>query len=261
MNKVLFLSLIGIMFLIVACESTEEGCLDIRSANFDVNAVMACDSCCVLPTARLDVDLVFDTFDFNFGTQYQLSNGDTFRLRSLRLPFSDFTFRNAIESYQVQDTMLNVEPRTTDDYFIVESSSIATIGFTDFVDRIDSVDCIVGYDRDDLESLQPFIDLHPTVRALEVINRFYVDSTDIYFQAEMSVEIADSVRQLQISNIKNPNLLLAYEVPIEPVLGLPWAVPIVVDVNKMMVGIDSTQTNEMMAETIGCNISAAISSN
>lgn len=246
----------------LACETSEEGCLDIGAANFNVHAVNACDSCCVLPVARLDVDLLYDTLNFRFGTDYPLSHtDDTVRILSFSLPFSDFTFNSPSTQYRVKDTMLNVTPQTLDDYFIIESSAVETIGFTDFVDNINSVDCTVGYEKAKLETLQPFIDLHPTIRALEVTSRFYDDSLDVFFVADLAIEIADSVRSLQIVSIDNSRIQLQYEEPIEPALGLPWTIPLSIDLRQMLIGIDSLQTNEMMAETIGANISASISSN
>lgn len=262
MTKTLLISLIAVALSMLACETSEEGCLDIRAANFDVHAVNACDSCCVLPVARLDVDLSYDTLTFRFGTEYQLiDTEDTIRILSFSLPFSEFAFNSSSSRYQVKDTMLNVVPQTLDDYFIIESSAVETIGFTDFVDNINSVDCTVGYDKAKLASLQPFIDLHPTIRALEVTSRFYDDSLDVFFAAELSIEIADSVRLLRIPDIDNSSIQLEYEEPIELALGLPWTVPMNIDLRQMLVGIDPLQTNEMMAETIGANLSASISSN
>ena len=254
--------MLGIILLILACEENEDGCLDLRAANFNVNAVTSCDSCCVFPQARLDIDLIFDTLSFNFGTAYPINQGvDTIRMTAFRLPFSDFVFSNSTTSYQALDTMLNVRPTNKDDFLIIESTSIEPIGFTDFVDVIEAVDFIVGYDRPRLEGLQPFIELHPTIRALEVINRFYVDTTDTYFMAELSVEIGDSLRRLQVSMIQNQSLRIDYEEPIELSLGLPWNVPVNLDVNVMLDGIKPEQTNELMAATIGDNISAAITGN
>ena len=246
----------------LACQENERGCLDIRSANFNVSAVTECDSCCVFPQARLDVDLVFDTLPFSFNAQYPINDGvDTVRVTLFRLAFSDFFFSNANNTFEVLDTMLNEQPTSKDDFFIVESSSLEPIGFTDFVDDINTVDFIVGYDQPRLESLQPFIDLHPTIRALEVINRFYVDTTDTYFMAELNVEIADSLRRLQVRTIQNQEMRLEYDEPIVLALGIPWNVPMNIDLNIMLDGIKPEQTNELMAETIGQNISAAITGN
>ena len=246
----------------LACEENEDGCLDVRSTNFNVNAVTACDSCCILPIARLDVNLNFDTLPFRFGAIYGINGGeDSVQVITFRLPFSDFTFSNSTTAYEVLDTMLNVQPVHKDDFLIVESTSLRTIGFTDFIDTVTTVDFTVGYDRPALEALQPFIDLSPTIRALEVINRFYVDSTDTYFMAELSVDIGDSLRRLQVPLIQDPILRLEYDDPIELALGISWNVPMNIDVSMMLEGIEPEQSNELIVETIGNNISAAITGN
>ena len=82
-----------------------------------------------------------------------------------------------------------------------------------------------------------------------------------YFMAELAVEIGDSLRRLQVSMIQNQSLRIDYEEPIELSLGLPWNVPVNLDVNVMLDGIKPEQTNELMSATIGDNISAAITGN
>jgi len=235
--------------------------LDKRAANFDVHAVNSCDSCCIFPKALLKTNFSFDTLEsFSFGAEYTINEDrDTIRLFSIRLPFSDFTFSNSSKSLTVLDTMRNVVPRTKDDFLLVESSDVTNIGFTDFTDSIKTVDFTIGFDKEQFRSLEPHIDLHPSIRALETIGRFYDDSLDVYAMAELSLLIGDSTRQLLVLDIADPKKQINYEPSIEPMEGFPWNIPIDIDIKQMLVGIDSSQPNEVMAQTIGLNISAAIS--
>lgn len=256
---ILGFSLLLSIILFTRCEESEPGCLDKNAENFDVQAIDACDTCCILPQVRLDMDLMFDTLPVSLGVDYAFgADADTFNLRSIVLPFSDFTFIGPEGMWVVEDTIRNFSPTAKDDYLIIENNGRQNIGFTSFLNAIKDVDMTLGYSEARLRNLQPFIDIHPTGRVLRLTRRLYADSTDVFTQMEMEIELADSVRSLLITEIPDQKLKLTYVDGLRPQQGMAWDVPVQLDMNRLLRGVDVTAPNEVIAETIGQNLAVSV---
>lgn len=246
----------ALVLLLFSCEESVDGCLDIRASNFDVMAVTACDSCCTFPTGSLDIDFRFDTLPLSFNNDFLLGE-DSIQLRSLELPFSQFSLMRLGETFNFIDTILRFTPTMRDDYVLIERANSQTIGRTDFVTQIDSINARVGLDIDELDMLRPFIDVSNGNNVNFLISNMYVDSLDIFVQARMEVEIADSVRSLEILSISNPTIAFADTVNI--MQGQNWSIDWDLDVKVLLQGISPNDTNESMAEKISQNIAESIS--
>ena len=114
----------------------------------------------------------------------------------------------------------------------------------------------VGLDPSATLSLRPFEDITAASNFIDVIEDMYVDSSATLVQARARITIADSTRVLEIMDIGDPQLSISTNLML--VRGMPWTVEILMDVRKLVEGISADDTNEVMAATIGRNISAAI---
>ena len=94
---ILGFSLLLSIILFTRCEESEPGCLDKNAENFDVQAIDACDTCCILPQVRLDMDLMFDTLPVSLGVDYAFG-ADTVSQLYLHLHLSEDICRVSIQS-------------------------------------------------------------------------------------------------------------------------------------------------------------------
>ena len=249
------LSIAVLVTILLSCEESVDGCLDIRATNFDVAAVTACDSCCTLPTGSLDLVFKFDTLNLSFNTDYPLGV-DTIQLNSIELPFSQFRLLRLGAEFNFIDSILRFSPRMRDDYILVERVA-QSIGHTDFVTLIDSIECRVGIDVDEINQLRPFIDVSSGNNVNLLIANLYDDALDSFIQARMEVQIADSIRAIEIQSIANPTIAFADTVDI--VQGQNWTIDWELDVKKMLDGISPENTNEEIGEIISQNLAESIS--
>jgi len=249
----LYLALI--IITLFSCEESVDGCLDIRASNFDVTAVTACDSCCTFPTGSLSLDFRFDTLDLSFNTDYPLGE-DTIQLRSIRLPFSQFKLIRLGEELNLIDSVLRFSPYLRDDYVVIELETAQTIGHTDYVTLIDHIEARVGIDTDEVNQLQPFIDISGGNNVNQLISKMYNDSLMRFAQVIMEVEIEDSIRDLEILSIENP--IISLNDTIDILQGRNWTIDWELDVKRMLDGINPTMSNEAIADVIGQNLSGAV---
>ncbi len=254
-------SVLFILLLHTSCEVREPGCLDTRAENFDFDAVDECDSCCVLPSAFLNISYVFDTTDFSFGDTILMESGDTLMINSIQLSFSEFSFMTGSEMLFLTDTIRNEQPLVRDNYLILSSSDrLEQIGRSDFVNEVLTYTCRVGLDPGLTLGLKPFEDISDDSNFINVIEDMYVDSTSTLVQSRMVLTVADSINRdtisLDILNIENPNISVRDTVNV--VLGQSWTVNMTMDMAVVIDGIEANQTNELMETTIGNNITRAI---
>ena len=249
---------IGILILVTwSCETRDPGCLDPMAMNFDFNAIDECDSCCVLPSALLNISYVFDTMDFNFGDDIVLADNDTLVINSIQLPFSEFSFRSGTDNLLLTDTIRNQQPLIRDNYLILSSSDrIEPIGRSDFVTQVLEYTCRLGLDPNVSLGLKPFEDIPSASNFINVIEEMYDDSTSTLVQARMTLTLDDSTRNLELLDIIDPNIVVKDTVDIE--LGRNWTLGMRMDMSILIEGIQASQSNQLMETTISQNISRAI---
>lgn len=244
-----------------SCDTREPGCLDITAENYDPQAINECDSCCLAPAISLRVNNFYienqDTFSFAFNRLMPYVGTDSIVINSLTLPFSDFRFHSDGETYLSIDTIRRRTPRVIDDFITLTSTSRSQpLGRSDFVTNLDGYSMRVGLDENEVNALMPFATISSDARFLDVMDDMYVDSTSTLVQARMRLTIKDSTRVLDILEIADP--LITIETDTEITLGFPWVVSFDMNLRQMIEGINADDTNEVMAETIGRNISASI---
>jgi len=226
--------------------------------NYDVFAVSACDSCCVFPVVKLNTRFRYDTIDqITFGALYPYIADDSVSVIDMELSFSDFHFISGTTTHKILDTIPGEQPRIYDDFLVIKRASRnVTIGHTNFVENIDEVSFNVGLDKDLAEGLKPYEEVNINTQFIEVIEDMYVDSSSTLLQARMTFVYKDTF-ELNITEIENQEITLFLDT--EPRPGIPWEVPIDIDIRKMIDGIIASDTQEVIEQTIGRNLSASIS--
>jgi hypothetical protein len=79
------------LLLIAACAQDEEGCLDVRAKNFDIEADKNC--CCDYPIMNLEISPIFgsDALPFRLGSPYSYPSGPVFKVLE-----NQFFLRNVV---------------------------------------------------------------------------------------------------------------------------------------------------------------------
>lgn len=87
-----------------ACNSKEEGCLDIRAKNFDFSADKPCDDCCTYPSLVLSVSHTWeDSIAFRNNSVFQTPASDTFKVLRLEYFVSGFQLIDVNEKLNLVD--------------------------------------------------------------------------------------------------------------------------------------------------------------
>lgn len=91
------LSFFIILIFVSSCYEPIDGCIDILSTNYQLDADNECDDCCTYPNTRLILDYNFGEEDFDRSLYYDFGTGD-----SLRILNSHYFIRDL---YLVQDSI------------------------------------------------------------------------------------------------------------------------------------------------------------
>jgi len=241
--------------ILFSCENSDPGCLDLLAENYDVFAVSECDSCCVFPDANINLAFEYDTIEnFTFNTLYPYEGTDSILISNFQLPIHQFTFYSDGSAYKIIDTIRGQVPRIYDDYILKEKSSAnIVIGQTNFVAEIDSVSFSIGLEESGTLALRPYENVEQQSKFIAVVDEMYVDSIPQLFQARIELEIADSLRKLELHAIASPQLGFSISESLSP--GVSWTIPLDIDLRMAIDGIKAEDSNEVMSTTISNNIS------
>jgi len=249
---------VSLILIVYSCETSEPGCLDIIAENYDVFAVTECDSCCQYPSVTLSTQFRFDSIELlTFTTRYKYTETDTIAVRDIQLTFSEFSFYEQGSELKIIDTIRNESPRIYDDFVLIEKASKSrVVGKTNFLKVIDSVRVHTGLSPSSLAQLDPYDRVVNDSRFTALYNKMYVDSIDQLFQFRMDLEIGDSIREIEIKEL--PFTSVGWEISEELKPGNSWSIPIYIDIRKLIDGISSEDSNEMISTTISENLPASI---
>jgi hypothetical protein len=79
--------------IIISCYEHEKGCRDINALNFSVSADEECDdNCCTYPNVEFIVNFIYKNSVIDTSTYFPITAGDSIRLKSAKIFFSDFSF-------------------------------------------------------------------------------------------------------------------------------------------------------------------------
>ena len=240
------------------CIRDRPGCLDLIAENYDVFAFTECDSCCIYPSATLSAAFKYDTITpFSFTTKYKLSETDSVRVTAIQLSLSDFSFFENGTQLKIIDSLRNESPRIYDDFVLIQTASRSrTIGQTNYLRLIDSISFHAGLDSEVVDNLQPIETVDPDSRFSDLVGSMFVDTTDQLFQMRIDVELADSLREIEIEQL--PFQEIGWSTDIQLQAGTGWSIPIYIDIKSLLEGISSEDSNEQISATIAINLSNSI---
>ncbi|MCB0644893.1 MAG: hypothetical protein KDC44_24775, partial [Phaeodactylibacter sp.] len=115
-----FWGVAALLLLHWGCYQDVEGCLDVRAANFDVSADVACLDCCTFP----ELELIFqhravrsgDTLNFNYDSIFYLTGfpANPFRIEQIRYYISEVVLETTAGDLRVQDTIKLFKQNSSD---------------------------------------------------------------------------------------------------------------------------------------------------
>jgi len=259
MRPSLLLSFFILIFCLISCEESEEGCLDFFANNYNFDAVTSCDSCCTYPLVNFDFELIFNDEVFNINRDtFFISGEDTIVLKRLEIVFSDFEFVGDAGTYVTRDTLQTSLAPVRDDFVFYKTSASKSIGRTRFADTIRTVNCRLGFDQDLLSMIKPFSGLDQSAKIDEALDSLYSEDTNFYLSSRINFQLFDSIRQIEIVD-PFPDNMLSYDVFIPVNAGVTWTIDAQIDILKLLSGINATLTNEEITAVLSQNLSAAVS--
>jgi len=256
MRQVLAISSL-VCILALACEETQEGCLDILASNYGFEAVNACDSCCTYPTFSIRMNLINDTLAYNLNDSILLISGDTLLLTRFQLVYSDFSFSNADTTYRIRDSLDGFNAGLLDDFIYIQSETSITGGRTRLSDTITGVRFRNGFDRERINALKPFDNIDQDSRLDTALDCMYVAETEVYRSAIFSLRFVPDTTVVELPVIYD-EAYLDYELDRFVPAGTGWTLDFELDVSRAFEGLNAGMPSEVMSETIAQNIPAAL---
>jgi len=147
---VISLSFFSLIFFCNSCYEPIEGCLDINSENYEVSADRACDSCCVFPDFKLNIDQVFNAEDFSLGDTLINDIGVTFKITDYLMIFSSFSLTSVDNIFTVIDSTRVPCNSSVDNYEVNDlvsirsSTSLLTVGKWMQAGAINNISFLLG---------------------------------------------------------------------------------------------------------------------
>lgn len=127
-NSILAVCFIFLTSLIVtSCYEHEKGCRDINALNFSVSADEDCDNnCCNYPNVEFLVNFVYNNSVIDTNKYFPISDGDSIRLQSAKIFFSDFSFTDKSGDLEPVEyiNMLGINSNGGTEYNEINSSII-----------------------------------------------------------------------------------------------------------------------------------------
>ncbi len=257
MRKVILLINLFFGILFIACESTEEGCLDILSSNFSVHAVNACDSCCTYPLVRNNFKFVYDTIEFGFNDTILLNEMDTFVLVNFKSCFNNYTFKSIDSSYTILDSVEVNDAFIKDDFVFIDSETNYTIGSVRFEDKIESIEFQIGLDDNTATGFRPFDNINQESNLDESLDSLYNINDSTFSDISITIQLGDELRTIIINELASRNVSINNENDVLRGNGIDFQT--VIDIKALLAPLSISSTDQDILNNINNNIQAAIS--
>ncbi len=256
-KQILSLSIFVLFITIYSCEETEDGCLDLLGANYDVHAVSACDSCCTYPTLRINYRLMYDTLAISTRDTFYIEEKDTFRLKSLQFPISDIQLHGTLEDYEIRDSLKINNLVDKDDYQLLRTAKTYSIGDIRFEDYLDSISLSIGLDSDLLQMYAPYDEIDQNSTLDEVIDSLYVETIEEFNLLKFQFQLADSIRLIEVC-CQRPEIL-QFPLDTSNVGGSNFLINMEVDIKELIGDTKASYTDEQIANILEQNLYNSIS--
>jgi len=251
-----FLFLFSLLFILFACEQTEDGCLDLLSSNYGFDAVSECEECCEYPDFKIGLGIINDTIENALNDTIVLSGGDTLIFKNIELLFSEIEIEGINDTYKILDSIEVNDLYIKDDYVYFQSPSTKIVGQTRLEDTIKTVSVHLGFNETTVSTYKPFENIDNTSQLDLALDSLYFDDEEIFYFSRIQIELADSIREL---NLKNLDVKLDFELDQFVDAGSDWIISFNLDLNKLRDGITSDMTNELLIETFEQNFISSLS--
>lgn len=270
-NKFIVLSVL--LFILISqysCYEHTEGCRDINALNYDVKADDDClKECCSYPEIEIQMFLVNGTETIDTNKYFPLDNGDSIRIKNMRMFFSDFSFtdiagekilvykdlltgkrlNNSVE-YQIQNfTVLKFKPE----------SSIYNIGVCKNFTRASQLSFNFGIANEINHSVTD--KLTSSSPLYNGADSMYIDESNGYYFMKMSIQSKkdpSSIREFAIASDNNLRQLKIYS-DFDLSDRKKHIVKLNIDLKKLFKGINKDDQESVSANKIAENIINSIS--
>ena len=200
MGRLILVSSLFVALVFVACQETEEGCLDLLSNNFNFEAVSECDSCCVYPDVTLNFRVDYDTvLSRGLLDTFPLDNLDSLFLHDIQLAMGGFTFGSPDGPFRILDSLQVGDTFIKDDFVLAEVQIPYNIGEVRFAGQVDMINFSVGIDASEVASFGNLDNINQDSRLDNLLDSMYVADREEVALLRMNLQLKDSIRQLIIS--------------------------------------------------------------
>ena len=252
-------SILSLLTIFMACEESQEGCLDLLAENYNFEAVTECEDCCTYPSATLNFSFInTDSLSYSLGDTLLNVEGDSMILESFKLLFSDFTFKANSQDYTIRDTIEFLDSKVYDDFIYMERESSYSIGATRIQDTINTILFTVGLDEALAESLKPFEDIDQSSQLDLALDSMYVDSIALYrfFQMELQFVQDSSFVKLDFPNSLQDTFQFASSIVVGD--GQDWSFNLELDVHALLSDLIREDDNSIIIEKVNNNFRQSI---
>jgi len=252
----LILSNLLIILIAISCEDSENGCLDIFSDNFNVNAVTTCDSCCTYPIVKTNFRLYYDSTSVKLVTDTLFfNNEDSLIIHDFKFLTSEYEFLGDNESYTIQDSILIDDNSIKDDFIYIDNLSSYDIGDIRFEDVISQITFRLGIDNNNLDAYVPFDQIDQDSRLDEALDSMYNAQNEKVAYFKMGIQLGDSIRQIELYDYPN---LLSFNYNTEVSKGFAWTQNMRIELTELLKGITPKSTNEEISSAFKDNIESSL---
>jgi|GEM_PF-598145 len=241
---------------ILSCDTTEEGCFDLLSANYGFDAVGECEDCCEYPSFKLTFRVARDSISPAINLPFEIAPGDTIEFKNIELLLSEFTVQGAANNYTILDSIELSDQVIKDDYVYFQSAITKTVGQTRLQDTIQGIAVHLGFNETNVNTYQPFDNIESTSQLDSALDSLYNVEEEVFYFSRIEVELNDSLRVLNLENLDTD---LQFEINKFVGAGVDWTITISLDLGKLTEGLISDASNEMLVETFKQNFVSALS--
>lgn len=254
--KKLILGSLALILIALSCEDSESGCIDVLSDNFNVNAVTMCDSCCTYPSANQSFRIYYDSISIKFVTDTLFINGDdTLILHDFKLLTSNYSFLGSTQEYQIRDSIFVNDISVRDDFIYIDRLGSYTVGDIRFEDEVSQVNFKLGIDENQFNAYKPLSQINQSSNLDESMDSMYNNITDKVAYLKMDIQLKDSIRHIELYETQD---LLSFDYNYDVVRGFGLSYNLRLNLNILLEGVFSSNTNEEIMTTLNENIVESI---
>jgi len=257
MSRLTLISSLLVIIAFVACQQTEEGCLDLLANNYNFEAVTECDSCCTYPDAILNFRVDYDTvLSRGLIDTFYDENRDTIFLHDIQLATGAFSFVSPNGPFRILDSLPVGDTFVKDDFVLARLLISYTLGQVRFAGETNSVDFSVGIDAAEVSSWGNLDNIAQDSQLDNLLDSMYIAETQEVAMLRMNLQLADSIRQLIISTPEALNL--SYPLNKFTEFSEDLSFNLRVDLNILTEELSPLLTNEEIEDLISDKIASAI---